>query len=106
MLRFLVLALILVPLAPSVATAESCPAPAGESSLVYAAPGSRPHWGAQVMGFGFEENVFIWPSGASADLWLESNGLEGLQTSVSPCGPADTLLAGASAGVGRPRVIV
>lgn len=105
MLRIaLVALLVLSPLAP--ASAQACPPAASDASAAYAPVGSDRHAGVRVLGAEYREEVFLWPSVRSADLWLESNGLEGLQTEASACGPADTHVVGASAGVGRPSVIV
>lgn len=104
MFRILLIAAILLPLAPATA-AESCPPEAADTSVAYATTGGARHTGVRVLTTDLHEEIFLWPNGASGDVWLETNGLEGLQTAASPCGPADTRLAGASAGLGRPAII-
>lgn len=105
MLRILLIAFILVPMFPATA-AGSCPPAASETSVAYATIGDDRYYGVRVLGHEYRENTFIWPNGVGGDTWLETNGLDGLQTTASACGPADSRVAGASAGVGRPAIIV
>lgn len=62
------------------------------------------HAGVAIAGASFQEAIFIWGSGQYAEIWLESNGVEGLQTIATICGPADDRILGAYVPTSKPML--
>lgn len=104
MLRALLAALLLMALAPGLAASSACPAEGAQTGIPYLTQDGPAHTGVRVAGADVHEEIFWWQGAAVADVWIETNGLEGLQRAAGPCGPADQHALGASVGTGRPTI--